>query len=101
MIKSRPVKTSPDFKAFEDASPIATYTSDQNGFITFYNKAAIQLWGREPQIGIDQWCGSWKIYYPDGRPMPSDQCPMARTLKEGRPFKGNETTIERPDHTFR
>jgi PAS domain S-box-containing protein len=89
-----------DFKQLVIGSPVAIYTCDKNGYVTFYNDAATKLWGRSPEIGIDLWCGSWKIYYPDGRPMPLDQCPMALTLKENRFFNGAEIVIETPDHTF-
>jgi PAS domain S-box-containing protein len=75
----------------------AIYTCDQQGFITLYNRAAVALWGREPEIGKDLWCGSWKIFNPDGSPMPLDTCPMAVTLKEGRPVVGAEIIVERPD----
>ncbi|MFC3199762.1 PAS domain S-box protein [Parapedobacter deserti] len=84
-----------------DESPIAIYTCDHNGYVTFYNRAAVALWGRAPQIGKDLWCGSWKIYFPDGRPMPLDTCPMALTLKERIPYENRRITIERPDGSFR
>lgn len=89
-----------DFKQLVTGSPVAIYTCDRDGYVTFYNAAATRLWGRSPEIGVDLWCGSWKIYYPDGRPMPLDQCPMALTLKENLLFNGEEIVIERPDHTF-
>ena len=44
----------------------AIYTTDALGYIELYNKAAIELWGREPVIGKDLWCGSWKIHNTDG-----------------------------------
>lgn len=76
----------------------AVYTCDGNGYIKFYNKAAAALWGREPEIGKDLWCGSWKIFEPDGiTPLPLDSCPMAIALKEGRTVRGKEIIIERPD----
>ena len=76
----------------------AIYTCDVSGYITSYNKAAVDLWGREPEIGTDLWCGSWKIYETDGTtPLPLDSCPMAITLKEGRPVRGVEILVERPD----
>lgn len=76
----------------------AVYTCDENGYIKFYNKAAADLWGREPEIGKDLWCGSWKIYEPDGiTPLPLDNCPMAVALKEGRAVRGKEIIVERPD----
>ena len=77
--------------------PAAIYTTDAAGRITFYNEAAAKLWGRHPVIGQDEWCGSWRIYAPDGTPVPLDQCPMAVALKENRPVRGIEAVVERPD----
>src|SRR5450432_370056 len=76
----------------------AVYTCDSRGYIKFYNKAAADLWGRQPEIGKDLLCGSWKIYEPDGITLlPLDNCPMAITLKEGRSVRGKEIIVERPD----
>ncbi len=77
--------------------PAAVYTTDTSGTITFYNKAAAELWGREPKIGEDEWCGSWKLYWPDGTPMRHDECPMAVTLREKQEVRGSEAIAERPD----
>ena len=82
-----------------DALPVAVYATDAEGNITYYNEAAAELWGHRPPLGSSQWCGSWKLYWPDGRPLPHDQCPMAVTLKEGRPVRGIEAIAERPDGT--
>jgi PAS domain S-box-containing protein len=79
------------------ALPAAIYTCDAQGHILIYNKAAADLWGREPEIGKDLWCGSWKIYLPNGTPLPLDQCPMAIALKEGRAIENEEIIVERPD----
>ena len=81
--------------------PAAVYTCDAQGRIQLYNQAAVILWGREPEIGKDLWCGSWKIYRPDGTPLPLDECPMAVTLREGRAVRGEEIVIERPDGSKR
>ena len=76
----------------------AVYKCDSDGYVTFYNKAAAELWGREPELGKDLWCGSWKIFQPDGvTPMPLNTCPMAIALKEGRAVRGMEIIIQRPD----
>ena len=82
-----------------DALPVAVYTTDAQGRITYYNQAAEDLWGRRPKIGSDQWCGSWRLFWPDGRLLPHDECPMAVTLKEGHPVRGVEAIAERPDGT--
>jgi PAS domain S-box-containing protein len=81
------------------ALDVAVYTTDAEGRVTQYNDAAVNLWGRRPEIGKDLWCGSWRLYWPDGRPMSHDECPMAITLKENRPVRGAEAIAERPDGT--
>ncbi len=77
--------------------PIAIYTCDADGYITFYNQAATQLWGREPRLEKDRWCGSWVIKSPNGRPLSFDECPMARCLKEGRAVRGEIILVEKPN----
>ncbi|MGQ0534122.1 MAG: PAS domain S-box protein [Caulobacteraceae bacterium] len=76
--------------------PVAVYRTDAEGRITYFNDAAAELWGLAPELG-SYWCGSWKIYHPDGRPLPHDQCPMAIALKERRPVRGVDAVLERPD----
>lgn len=82
-----------------DALPAALYTTDAVGRITYCNQAAVDLAGRRPELGKDEWCVSWRLYWPDGTPMPHDQCPMAVALKEGRSVRGEEAILERPDGT--
>ena len=85
--------------ALLEALPAAIYKTDTDGRITFYNEAAAQLWGCRPELGTSTFCGSWKLYWPDGTPLPHDQCPMAMALKERRPIRGMEAIAERPDGT--
>lgn len=82
-----------------DALPAAVYTTDAEGRITYYNDAAAELWGHRPPLGSSEWCGSWKLFTPDGTPLPHDQCPMALALMEDRPVRGVEAAAERPDGT--
>ncbi len=79
------------------ALPAATYITDRLGRITHYNEAAVELWGRRPALGEESWCGSFRIFRPDGAPMPLDECPMAVALRDGREVRGAEILIERPD----
>ncbi|OLB74356.1 MAG: hypothetical protein AUI16_14860 [Alphaproteobacteria bacterium 13_2_20CM_2_64_7] len=81
------------------AIPAAIYTTDAQGRITYYNEAAVELAGRTPTIGSDEWCVTWKLYRPDGTPMRHDECPMAVALKEGHPIRNAEAIAERPDGT--
>jgi PAS domain S-box-containing protein len=87
------------FEDLLEALPAAIYTTDATGRITFFNEAAVELSGRTPRLGIDQWCVTWRLYRPDGRPLPHDECPMAMALKEDRPIRGIEAVVERPDGT--
>jgi PAS domain S-box-containing protein len=81
------------------ALPIPGYVTDIHGFITFYNDAAVEVWGRRPETGVDRWCGSLRLYSPDGAPMPHDESPLAVCLAERRPNRGREVVAERPDGT--
>ena len=81
------------------AIPAAIYTTDAAGKITYFNEAAVDFAGRRPTIGSDEWCVTWKLYWPDGTPLPHDQCPMAMAIKEGRRIRGKEAVAERPDGT--
>lgn len=82
------------------ALPVAVYTTDPDGLITFYNEAAVEFAGRRPQLGSDAWCVSYRLFRPGGTPLPHDQCPMAVALREQRPSHGeSEAVAERPDGT--
>ena len=87
------------FRALLDVLPAAIYTTDAAGRITYYNQAAVDLAGRRPALGADEWCVSWRLYSSDGRPMRHDECPMAIALKENRAVRGDEAILERPDGT--
>lgn len=82
-----------------NAIPAAIYVTDAEGKVTFCNKAAADLVGRRPEIDQDKWCVTWRLYSPDGTPVPLDACPMARSLRENRPIRGIELIAERPDGT--
>jgi PAS domain S-box-containing protein len=82
-----------------EALPAAIYMTDAEGRVTFYNEAAAELWGCRPELGDSKFCGSWKLYWPDGTPLPHDECPMAMALKQKRPIRGMEAIAERPDGT--
>src|SRR5262249_46783332 len=57
------------------AIPAAIYTTDAEGRVTYFNESALDLAGRAPEIGKDQWSVAWKLFWPDGTPMPHDECP--------------------------
>lgn len=82
-----------------DALPAALYTVDLQGRLTSFNEAAVLLWGRRPVLHVDLWCGSWRLFLPDGTPVVHADCPMAISLREGRAISGAEMIAERPDGT--
>src|SRR5580704_15640897 len=92
-------KASGIFREMVEALPAAIYATGSEGRLTYFNNAAVKLSGRVPELGTDQWCVTWKIFLPDGTPLPHDQCPMAIALKGGHVPAGIECIAERPDGT--
>ena len=87
------------FRKILDELPAAIYVTDALGRITYFNEAAATLWGHRPTLGTSEWCGSWKLFWPDGRALPHGECPMAIAIKEKRTVRGMEAIAERPDGT--
>jgi PAS domain S-box-containing protein len=85
------------FRHVIEVLPVAIYTTDDQGRLTYFNPAAVKLSGRMPELGTDKWCVTWKVFLPDGRPLPHDQCPMAVALKGAEVPTGIECIAERPD----
>ena len=88
------------YRTLFDLGPVAVYSCDAAGVIQEFNRRAVELWGCEPVLGDTdkRFCGSFKLFRPDGTYMPHEQCPMAEvvagTLAEAR---DGEVLIERPD----
>src|ERR1700675_2956204 len=88
------------YRTLFDLVPVAVYVCDADGIIQEYNRRAVELWGHEPGRNGEgsRFCGSYKIYYPDGRPMAHEECPMARALRGEKLIpKDLEIVVERPD----
>ena len=79
------------------ALPVAIYTTDAEGRITFFNEAAATLWGQRPLLGADRYCGSWRILAADGTPLVHDQTPVAIALRTGKDVADAERITLRPD----
>lgn len=79
--------------------PACVYITDAEGCVTYANRAAVQLAGREAILGEDRWCVTHRLYTSDGAPLDHGDCPMAVALKERRPVRGVEAVLERPDGT--
>lgn len=83
--------------------PAGVYTCDSSGLITGFNEFAQQLWGRAPKLNdpVDRFCGSFRLYLPDGSPISHNDCWMALALQTGRAYNGETIVIERPDGSRR
>ena len=88
------------YRTLFNLGPVAIYSIDTSGVIQEFNRRAAELWGREPALGdTDQrFCGSFKMFRPDGSFMPHEQCPMAEVVS-GKITAAHdaEVLIERPD----
>src|SRR5688572_20994935 len=86
-----------EFRQLLDKLPAAAYTCNADGLITYYNRRAVDVWGREPKINdpIDRFCGSFRLYATDGEPIAHDHCWMALALRDGSEYNGHEIVIER------
>ena len=73
------------FRELVNVLPAPVYTTDAAGYVTYFNEAAAAIWGRRPEFGKAKWCGSWRMFSPDGRELPHEHCPMAIAVKERRP----------------
>ncbi|PYI92942.1 MAG: histidine kinase [Verrucomicrobia bacterium] len=69
------------YRTLFELVPVAVYMTDADGVMQEYNQRAVEMWGRTPNRNDEKFCGSFKIYYPDGTFMPHEQCPMARVLR--------------------
>jgi PAS domain S-box-containing protein len=88
------------YRTLFELAPVAVYSCHASGVIRDYNQLAVQLWGRKPVPGDtdERFCGSFKLYRPDGSFMPHEQCPMGDVLSGKVPgVRDGEVVIERPD----
>src|SRR5882672_8110354 len=79
--------------------PFAVYVCDRDGLVLRYNRRATELWGRSPQLRDpnERFCGSYRMFRPDGSLLPHHQCPMADVLRTGVSVREQEVHIERPN----
>jgi len=79
--------------------PAAVYVCDADAVVVSYNKRAAELWGRAPRPGDTdvKFCGSHKLFRPDGSFLPHHETPMELVLRTGKPARDQEAIIERPD----
>jgi PAS domain S-box-containing protein len=88
------------FRALFASVPVAVYACDASGVVREFNRRAAELWGREPALGNpeERFCGSVKMFLPNGIFMPHEQCPMVDVLSgKISEVRNQEVILERPD----
>ena len=95
------LSTSGRHEAVLDELPVPIYATDPEGAVTYWNRACVDFAGRQPQLGSDRWCVTWKIYTMAGDRLPHDQCPMAQAIREERIIRDAVAIAERPDGSRR
>ena len=87
-------------RALVESLPAAVYTTDARGYIDRFNQAAVELWGQRPDAN-ERFSGCSAAFWPDGRPMPLETCPMAQVLLGASVPERSEMILQRPDGSLR
>jgi len=88
------------YRILFELGPVAVYSCDAAGMIQDFNARAAELWGRKPVPGESnaRYCGSFKLFRPDGSSMRPADCPMAEVLAGKKSeVRDQEVIIERAD----
>jgi PAS domain S-box-containing protein len=92
-------KSEEGFRELLGALPAAIFVTDTGGRITYYNQAAVELWGRRPELGKDRWSDLARPCSADGKPANLKDCPTEIALRHGKAVRGLEAMLERADGT--
>lgn len=91
------VESGDGYRAELDKIRVPIYTADAEGRIIYWNQACVDFAGREPQLGTDRWCVSWRLFTMDGEPLPHENCPMAQAIKSRRSIRSEIAIAMRPN----
>ena len=89
------------YRELVENMPAAVYTTDAEGRLLLWNRAASDLWGREPVAGMERYCGAHLLFTPQGEKLRLEESPIAQVLQGATAPPGNEVVIERPDGAVR
>src|SRR3954447_2251599 len=89
--------TGPEWRSVLDELPAPIYITNARGAVTYWNRACVEFAGRQPRLGHDRWCVTWKLYTMTGQRLPHDECPMAQAIREQRVIRDAVAIAERPD----
>ncbi len=81
--------------------PMAVCIYDAGGNMTFYNEAAVKLWGRRPVINNEQtsYEDAFPYYTTDGNYLSLNAATLVAMAKDGIRCNDWQVVLERPDHS--
>jgi PAS domain-containing protein len=82
--RARAEESEDRFRTLFDLAPVAVYSCDRAGVIQRFNQHAAALWGRQPEAGDtdERFCGSFKLFRPDGSSCRTRSVPWPRSWTE-------------------
>jgi signal transduction histidine kinase len=94
-------ETEENLRELVSVMPAAVYACDREGTITYYNRQAVAIWGRTPDLDDPPWASldSRRLYRVDGTLLPPEDVPLREVLSTGLPIVNCELILERSDHT--
>lgn len=96
-MENKPRESELRYRQILEAMSVPVYTTDAKGRITLFNKAAADLWGREPETAEDRWCGALEVFTPDGAPWERHNLPIAVAVRDNQALTGVEAVVQRLD----
>jgi PAS domain-containing protein len=81
--------------------PAAVYACDREGIITYYNRQAVEIWGRAPTLDDPPWAflDSRQMYRADGTFLEPGEAPLREVLTRGVTIVNLDLVLERPDRS--
>lgn len=74
---------------------VGVYACDERGRLTYYNSAAADIWGMEPQVNNSEWEEQWQTYDSLGHPFSMKCLPRAGDKKNV--IAKQELTVRQPN----
>jgi PAS domain S-box-containing protein len=89
------------YRSVLDALPVPIYVTDADGLVTYWNRACVDFAGREPELGKDRWCVTWRIHTTHDDYLPHEKCPMAEAIRSKQQVRDKVAIAIRPDGSRR
>lgn len=67
-----------------DNLPVGVCCCDTEGYLLGFNRRAIELWGRRPEVQRERYGGATRLFTEAGVLLPKEQGPLAEALRTGK-----------------